>query len=373
MLSAPLKTPQVITLAARLLKILAALYFVLLACVIAYIWVVAQDRFLSVASFKISRQSPSSGESSIAQLALPGLSDTGSVDSQIAIGFVNSTDLLFELERKFNLVQHYSAPPEDFIFRLEAGDPLEKRLNFYRKRIFCHFDKETGMTMLTVDTFNPQLSKEIAEEVLRRTEAFINMISQSVADHQLVFVRGEMERAEKQVRDATHQILALQNKHNLVSPDDAISANLSALRGLRMERMDLEKSLATLERDSPDSPRIDKLRSQLRSLDELIAVESTKISGPEQDRLNQVLMEFKELDLNLNFALQMRASAKALLEKHRIEVAGQSRYVSIIQKPYLPEEVGYPKRSYASVTILVLGILMFVVLRVMCLAIAEKI
>lgn len=354
------------------LMLLAAIYFILLSCIIAYVWLFAQDRFISVATFKISRQSSSSSDMGFAQLALPGLVDSGSVDSQIAIGFVDSSDLLLGLEKEFKLHEHYSSPKSDFFFRLPADAPLEERLEYYRQHIFSHFDKETGLTLLTVDTFEPKLSKEIAVTLLRRTEAFINSLNQIVADQQLAFVRGEVARAEQQVKDASLAILNLQNSHNLVSPDDVIASNLLAVQELRMRRLNSETTLNSMERDSPDSPRINSLRSQLRSLDEQIAVETAKLSSPERTSLNQVLASFKELELQLQFAVKMRSGAITLLEKHRMEALAQSKFISIIQHPYLPESVGYPRRPYATITILVIGILLFLILRVLVHSIQEK-
>jgi capsular polysaccharide transport system permease protein len=373
MQSQPAPTTSRKSLPSIIFGLLGILYFIALGCVIAYIWVLTQDRFVSTASFKISRQNPSSGELGFATLALPGLSDTGSVDSQIAIGFVNSTDLLFDLEREFDLRDHYASPIKDFVFRLDPDALLEERLEYYRGRIFAHFDKETGLTVLSVDTFEPALSKKLAETILQRTEVFINTLNQTVADQQLAFIRSEVERAEKQVSDVTMELLTLQNTHNLVSPDEVITANLKAVQELRMERLKTETSLASIERDSPDSPRITTLRSQLRSLDEQIAVESTKISGPEKDRLNQILSRYKELQLKLEFAVNMRTSAETLLEKHRMDAAARSRFLSTIQHPYLPEDETYPRRPYATATIIGLGILLFLMLRVLVHSVYERV
>ena len=57
-----------------------------------------------------SRQGSSAAGVGLAELALPGLSDSGSQDSQIAIGYADSADLLLDLEKEFKLVEHYTAP-----------------------------------------------------------------------------------------------------------------------------------------------------------------------------------------------------------------------------------------------------------------------
>lgn len=355
------------------LGMLGLAYFAMVGVVIAYVWLVAQDRFLSIATFKISRESSSGGDASFGSLALPGLSDAGSTDSEVAIGFIRSTDLLLEIESQFKLRDHYGSPKSDFVFRLKPDATLEERLEYYRKRIYATYDKETGLTNLTVDTFDRELSKDLADNVLGRTEVFINKLNQSIADEQLKFLRGEVERAEKQVSDVSLAILQLQNAHNLVDPDAQISSNLKILQDLKMERLRAESTLASIERDSPGSPRIETLRSQLRSLDEQISIETAKLSGPEQERLNQILYKYKELQMKLDFHTHLRTGAETMLEKHRMDAAANTRFLSIIQKPYKPEDVGYPQREYATVTIIVMGILLFLLLRVFVHSVYERV
>ncbi len=360
-------------LAAFVLRLLGFLYFVLLAAIVAYVWLLAQDRFISEASFTIARQDPAAGQATIGSFGIPGLADSGSADSQVAIGFVDSSDLLLSLEKEFNLREHYASPTRDFVFHLESDALLEDRLDYYRKRIFAHYDKDSGLTLLSVDTFDRALSKKIAEHVLDRIEKFVNRLNQSVADQQLAFIRGEVDRSEKKVSEVSLELLALQNQYNIVTPDAAIRASLQTVQELKMDRIKTMTELASIQRDSPESPRIDSIQSRLQSLDEQISAESTRLSGPEQGRLNQVLSRYKELEIKLEFAMKLRTGAETLYEKHRVEAVGQSRFISVIQHPIRPEAVGYPLRPYATITIIGAGLLLFVILRVLVQSVYERV
>ena len=364
-------TKRKVGFARLVLRFLAFLYFAGLAAAIIYIWGFTQDRYVTSAAFKISRQDGTSMDSGLVHLAIPGLSDSGSMDSQIAIGFIASADLLLELEKQFNLVAHYTSPEKDFVFRLEPGSPLEERLDFYRHRIFAHFNKDTGMTQITVDTFEPRLSHEIADTVLRKSEAFINRLNQEIADQQLSFVRTEVERTGDNVEELNSKLLQMQNEHKFISPDDVIQASLASLQELQMDRLRAEAELATILRDSPDSPTIEPLRSRLRSLQELIDAETAKLSGPERDRMSQILVEFKELQLKLEFANRLRTAAESMLEKNRMDAVARSRFFSVIQRPFIPEEPALPRRTYATVSILVLGLLVFFVFRALTRSVFE--
>ncbi|MEO7100498.1 MAG: hypothetical protein ABI162_14140 [Luteolibacter sp.] len=355
-----------------ILRFLAVLYFIGLVVTLCYLWFLTQDRFESNAAFKISRQDATGAQSGMLQLALPGLSDSGSSDSQLAIGYINSADLLLDLEKEFDLAKRYSAPSKDLVFRLDPKANLEERLEYYRKRITAHFDMVSGLTMVTVDTFDPALSQEIATRVLEKSEAYLNVVDQNIAQQQLGFVRGEVERTAKKVEEVNNEMISLQNENNFISPDEVIAGNLKAVQDMRMESLRAEAELSSILRDSPNSPRIDSIRSHIRSLNELIDTESAKLSGPEKDRLNQLLMRFKELQLRLEFATRLRTGAETLLEKNRNGAAAQSRFFTVIQRPYRPEDIATPRRAYATTSILCLGVLAFLILRALTLSVFER-
>ncbi|RYD23720.1 MAG: hypothetical protein EOP88_03045 [Verrucomicrobiaceae bacterium] len=355
-----------------ILRFLGVLYFVGLLSSVAYVWFFTQDRFITVASFKISRQNSSATTAGLAELVMPGLADSGSADSQTTTGYISSADLLMALEKDFNLAEHYRSPKKDVIFRLPPDAPIEDRLEFYRERIFAHYSPDTGMTMLTVDTFDPELSKKIATVLLKKAEGFINSVNQSVADQQVGFARSELDRSIKHVEEVNRELLKLQNEHGIVDPEAQIKANLSTVQELRMERIKIEAGLTSLLRDSPNSPQIDAIRSRLLSLDDLIEAETAKLSGPEQDRLNQVLAQFGDLKQKLEFAIRLRTGAEMLLEKNRVDTISQTRFFTVVQNPFLPEDVGMPRRPYATTTILVLGILGFLILKALTQSIFER-
>jgi capsular polysaccharide transport system permease protein len=373
MSSTYIRTKQNTGIARTVLKSLGALYFLGLLMAIAYVWLLTQDRYVSKAAFKISRQEAGSGlDTSVVQLALPGIADSGSMDSQVTIGYINSADLLLDLEKQFNLIEHFSSPSQDFVFRMDPNGGLEDRLKFYRKHITADFNHDTGLTEINVDTFTPALSQEIAAAVLKRAEGFVNLINQDVADQQLEFIRGEVDRTSERVNEVHRELIELQNKHRFISPSEVINASLAAVQEMQMERFRAEAELASLLRDSPESPRIDNLESRLRSLNELIDKETTKLSGPERDRLNQILMEFKEIELRLETATRLRTGAEMLLEKNRIDAVARSRFFSVIQTPYLPEEVALPLRTYTTITMIFLGVLCFFIMRALVHSVHER-
>lgn len=356
--------------ARKIVRSLGVLYFVLLAASIAYLWCFAKDRFISTASFRISRQDASGG-ASLAQLGLPGLTDSGSGDSLMATGYIGSADLLLELEKEFHLSDHYSAMAPDYIFRMKPGSNLEERLDYYRKRISAHPDATAGMIVLTVDSFNAELSRRVAVRLLEKAENYVNEVNQKIADKQAGFVHQELEHASKNVEDTNHELVSLQNESSVINPEEAISGALKGIQDLKSELFRAEVELATLLRDSPGSPRIDMLRGQIRSLDELVAKEGAKLTGPEKDRLGKVLVRYKELLAKQDLLVRLRAGAELAVEKNRVDAISHSRFFTVMQAPYKPEDVGMPKRWYMTVTLLALGAIFFLMLRALTRSVFE--
>ena len=90
------------------------------------------------------------------------------------------------------------------------------------------------------------------------------------------------------------------------------------------------------------------------------------------DHLNQILAQFKKLQQKLEFATQLRTGAEALLEKTRIEAVSHSHYFSVIQNPYLPEDVALPRRPYATVSIIAIAVFLFFILRALTHSVFER-
>ncbi|WP_411827571.1 hypothetical protein [Luteolibacter sp. AS25] len=353
-------------------KLASFVYFALLIASILYIWAFTADRYVSTAEFRISENKSSVADAGLLELALPGLVDSRSLDSKIAISYIASADLLLELEERFDLKKHFSAPETDFFFRLNPNSNLEERLEYYRDCISAHYNDETGLTVISIKSFSPEYSEEIARFLLKESEEFVNRVNQQIADRQFEFLHKEFERAAKNLDDANHELTNLQNRHNFISPEQMITSAISAIESMRLEMLSTKAEIASLVRDSPNSPRIDLLESQLRSIEELIEIENSKLSGPEKDRLNKISQEFEFVKKKIEFRAKLLAGSELLLEKNRNEAIANSKFFTVIQTPFLPEDAVLPKRMYMSVTILVIGILVFIILRILMQSVLER-
>ena len=355
----------------RVLSVFGYCYYTAMLVVFAYLWLVTENRYIAESMFKVATEAGNSDVSGLGasqgMVAAAGLSG-----AQATNGYIASGDLLLQIEKEFDLANHYTSPPHDFVFRLKRGASIEERLRYYRKRITSHYDLMEGVTVVSVDTFDRDLSLRINRRILELTEEFINGINRRIAERQLSYYVGELERAEANVKSINEAILKMQDENRMVSPESAIATSMRVIDQMYAKTLSIESEMTTLLKDSPDSPRIEILRSQLDALNQTIDRERGKLSGDDQKRMNLFLMQYKDMQQRLEFALQLRNEAEMTLERNRTMGNQHSRFFILFQEPFRPEKHGLPRRPYATITIFVLGSLVFLILRALTFTLFER-
>lgn len=340
---------------------------------VIYLFFIAVDRFQAASHFSVVVEESNNAEASMGLLDMVTGSPTGVSDAQIAIGFISSSDLLFDLERKFNLIDHFTAPEQDFVFRMDSDASKEERIEYYRKMILAKQDPLSGLIHLTVESFSPELSQELSKYILIRTEEFINNLNKDIAGKRLKFAESELDRAQNTIKSNERELLEFQNKHKIIQPEAIIQAQLEAIQTLRLQKIQREIELATLKANSPNSPILETLENTISNLGREIKNQEAILSGPETQKLNQILAQFKEHQLNLELSLNLRKGAELILEKTRAEAIATSRFFSVIQNPYLLDEYTHPRRLYLSITSVVVILLVIYIGRALVASIYDRV
>lgn len=359
----------------KALKTFGLAYAALILISLVYLWLVTQNRYISESMIKVTTEAGNMDMTDVAAAAAASSgakAAAGLSGAQMTSGYIASANLLFQLEKEFDLVRHYRSPRYDLIFRMKKSASIEDRLEFYRKRITSHYDLLEGVNIITVDTFDRDLSLRINQRILELTENFINGINHQIANQQVAYYVEELKRAENNVQSFNERILAMQDEKRIISPESAIETSLRTIDEMYSQIVTAETEINTLLRDSPNSPKIELLQSRVKTLNESLEREQSKLSGDDRKRMNLFMMQYKDLQERLQFAMQIRNNAEVTLEKNRAMRNQHSQFFILFQQPFRPEEHGLPRRPYATITILVVGALLFYVLRTMTYTLFEK-
>ena len=317
-----------------------AMFFALL-----YWTLLASDRYVS--SSHIVLQSPEINPTGLNISSL--LSGTqGSGDLLLLKDHLQSVDMLQKLQQKLNIRQHYASADIDWLSRLsDEHTELEKLYRYMQKHIDIVFDDYAAVLRIRVQAYSPQMAQAIAQTLLDEGEKHMNDMGQRLAAEQVAFIETQVSALEQRLFAARDELLAFQNKQGLVSPTGTVEAIFAVVSQLEAQLALLQarkKSASSFQ--SPSSPEIVRLNSEIQALQQQIGQEKQKMAAENGTALNQVSSEFQTLELKARFALELYSNALLALESTRVEAARKLKQVSVLQYPTLPEFSTEPRRLY---------------------------
>ncbi|WP_252180270.1 hypothetical protein [Endozoicomonas sp. 4G] len=339
--------------------LLCALYFTL----------IASDRYVSEASFLIERSD--SGGASMEGLSLFGITPQASNDQRILETFIQSPDMLEHLNKELNIRQHY-IDSADWLSRLSPSASQEDFLDYYRSHITVHYDDTNGMLEMEVQGFEPEYTKQVTDQILLKSESFVNEISHNLANEQLTFVRSEVERAEQRLKDFTRRLLNFQNETGLLSVEQQGAALSGIMNELQAELVRNETELQTLTSYlNQNSSQVVALKQRIEALKAQIITEKDKLVDSESTSLNDLAAQQQELQLDLDLATQAYTSALVALETTRTEASRKLKQLVVVSSPYQAQDAKYPKVAYTLINILLVLLMIFALARMIRATIRE--
>lgn len=163
-----------------------------------YYFVFAESLYDSQAILSIQNKgSAPSGVSSILGSAL-GSSGTAAQSSQIT-DYINSTEMLRTLDKKFHLRTLYSSSDRNPFWRLYWAQTDENFLWFYQHMVEIDADTDVGIMTIDVLDYDKMRSHQIAETITQESEKFINDINTKMQTQTMRFARTELDNAVKAV------------------------------------------------------------------------------------------------------------------------------------------------------------------------------
>lgn len=328
----------------------------LVAVVYFMFW--ATGMYVSTSSFAVKGEN-SGGSGGGVESFLSSGSDLTAQDSYVVENYIRSSDMLAILDEKFDLAAHYQNPDADFLSRLDAQATPDDFLAYWQSVISVTFDSTTGIIKLEVRTFTPEKAEQVAREIIRQSEKFINSMHLKPHKDTLALAESELSRAEKRLSSARMDIHAFQIEHGELSPQKTAESRMQMISQLEAERAKTRAEFRALSSYMQDSSqKIRELRHRITGLGQQIEFERERLIGGEVEELSAMVTDYKELFLEEEFAERQYEQALAAVEQARVMLEKQSGYAIPIQDPTLPQEPGYPKRieySLLSICAIFLG------------------
>src|SRR5690606_20345526 len=147
-----------------------------------YYGFIASDQYVTEVRFAVRGAdrfgNPQSGGMSA---AIPGGNSTGS-DGQVVAKFLESRQIVENLESKIHLSRIFSHPGADLLSRFDPSEPIEYLVKHWRAVTDVDFDSLSGLITFSVRAYTPEDSRTIAAAVISESEQVVNDMTRRVRE-----------------------------------------------------------------------------------------------------------------------------------------------------------------------------------------------
>ncbi len=325
-----------------------------LLVIVIYLVAFSKDRFESSSVLLVKQVADAQVSSNSGLGTLLGVANTSREDAQILKEYISSRDMIERLDKQLNLRHEFSAV-HDPVFALAKDASIEELVDYFNKMIKVELDEQTMMLHVKAQGFSPIFSLKLNNALLKESDYFINHISKNIAEEQQLFAQKQYDEAKEQLDDAREAVTQYQNENEIFDPELQAKAVSTLISGLQTNLAQLKTEERTLlSYLTPEAPQVIALKSQIESVEKQIETESSKLTSPSSQKLNQNVADFEALKQQVIFATDLYKISLASLEKARLEASRKLKKLVVIAEPRLAEDALYPRKIYISITSFIL-------------------
>ncbi|MBD3765570.1 MAG: DUF2061 domain-containing protein [Rhodobacterales bacterium] len=314
-----------------------------------YLYVRAADQYASTVGFSVRTEEASSAIELLG--GITELSGSSSSDTDILYAYLQSQQLVAELEQDLGLSRIWSKAQGDPLFSYDPTGTIEDLVEHWDRKVSTFYDSATGIIEVRVLAYDPQDSLAIAQALFAKSQQMINELNAIAREDSLRYAREELERSVARLKDARRAMTAFRNENQIVDPNADMQTQVGLLGTLQAQLAAALIELDILnETTRPDDPRIDQAQRRVRVIEDRIAAERRKLglggTGEEGiDAFANLVGDYQALLVDLTFAEQSYQAAMASFDAAMAEARRQTRYLAAHVQPTLAESARYPQRE----------------------------
>lgn len=278
------------------------------------------------------------------------LAGTGFATSQDSItvqGFLTSREALNKLNQDLDFTGHFQSEDIDSIQRLPADATGEDAYKLYKKRVTVGFDPTEGIIRMSVVAATPEASQTFSEALIKYAEVRVDTMSERILRDQMAGAITAYETSEIAIADAQNRVLDLQQKRGVLSAEAEISAQMTLINSLELERETKRLNLAEMKANSrTNTTRINVLEAELtRLVDRIAELRSGMTQSTDSTAsLARITGELRVAEADLANRQLMLQTSLQQVENARLEANRQVLYLLQGVTPIAPDVATFPRR-----------------------------
>lgn len=327
------------------LLMMRLLFFVFLPTLFAgyYFYKLATPLYATKAEFQI--QKADSMGASVGGM-FSGTQFATSQDSIAVQGYLKSREAMLRLDGAHGYKAHFTQDFIDPLQRLDPGASNEDAYKLFKRNVKIGYDPTEGLIRMEVIATDPQSSEAFARALLGFAEERVDDLTRKVRDDQMKGARDSYADAERKVREAEQEVLALQEQLGVLDPKAESSVVMSQVAELESELRLKELELGQLlDNARPNKARVDGVKGDMARLQAQIDNLRSSMTGKTAGNLSlaQITGQLRIAETELQTRQLMLSKALEQQEVARIEANRQVRYLSLSVAPTAADEATYPR------------------------------
>ena len=315
-----------------------------------YLYTRAADQYASTVAFSVRSEEAGTAIEIFGGVTNLGGSNSSSSDTDILYEYIQSQELVSEIDARLDLRSIWSRPGDDPVFAFRAPGTIEDLLDHWGRMVRIHYDSGTGLMEIRALAFTPDDATAIARAIFDESSRMINQLSDIAREDTIRYAREELETAVERLRTARQELTRFRNRNQIVDPAVDLQSQAGLLGSLQEQ---LATTLIDLdlvrETARQGDPRIAQYERRVAVIEQRIAAERRKMGFGEGTDRGEVLAtlvgEFEGLVVDREFAEQTYTAALASYDSALAEARRQSRYLAAHVLPTTAEKSEYPQRE----------------------------
>ena len=312
-----------------------------------YLYFVAADQYSSRVGFSVRSEDSVSPTELLGGIA--SFSTGESKDTDVLFEFIQSQQLVKQIDDRINLKGLFSKPENDPVFALETGGAIEDLLSYWKRMVNVHYDAGTGLIDLRVKAFAADDAQLIAKEIFSASSELINELTAISRNDATRYADTELDKAKKQLKSIRQEMTQFRGRTQIVDPSADVQGQMGLLTTLQAQLAEALIDFDLLsEVTSSTDPRIEQSQRKIDVIEKRITAERKKFGFNDindDTEFSELLGQFEVLTVERQFAEQSYFAARAAYETALAEAGRQSRYLAAYVKPTLAETPEYPQRA----------------------------
>ncbi len=290
--------------------------------------------------------------SMIAQAGVPGFAADAlgiKTPGDLVVGIVKSRTIMDKLINKFDLQARYES---------ENMDLTRETLSTSTS---AATDAKTGLVSISIEDKDPAFAAQLANSYVEELQNFIQQLAISDAAQQRLFLEEQVKETQVNLLKAENELTEYQKKTGILNAGQQASSLMSAIATFRARISAKEVELQAAETfASPNNPRIQKLRAEVKGLKEQIQkLEAQATEGSEESfnlsELPDAGMEYLRKMRDQKFYETLYGMLLSQFEQAKMAEAQEPAIIQVIDEAVPPQLKAKPKRKQVVILATVLG------------------